>query len=307
MQTKVLLIGSTGKLGTSVFKALIQEERYEIGLFSRIQNIPFINTYNTFKGDILLSDTLIPAIKWADVVINCSGFVSYKRGAERLLRKINVEGAANIAKVCALYQKPLVHSGSAIYYGSSPAPIYFNEEDLVENVYRGQYANSKFLADKAVVSSGGPYIILRPGTLISTLTNLYKFYNKGWVADLKGGASFASIAEVANAYVKATELILKEQKSDVFNLGGNNLTFAEVFESFKRNYPKETRFLRNEIMGSLSLVNDFLLYPIFNKTILTRENYLTGNRFTYIDSSKAKRFLNYKIPSFDSSLKNLIA
>jgi len=304
---KVLLIGASGKLGTRVYNALNRESKYQIGLFSRrVQDLPFSAPYAAFPGDILLPETLSPAIQWADVVINCSGLVSYKKGDGPLLRKINVEGARNIARACARYQKPLVHSGSAIYYGSSSSPIYFKEDDLIENVYRGQYAYSKFLGDDAVMASGCSYIILRPGTLVSTLTNLYKFYNKGWVADLKGGASFASIDEVANAFVKAAELILKEQKSQVFNLGGNNLSFAEVFESFKRINPRPTRFLRNEIMGGLSLLNDYLLSPLFNKTILTRENYLTSNRFTYIDSGKAQAILHYKIPSLDIFSESLI-
>lgn len=304
---KVLLIGATGLLGRQVFEALELQGNYDISVLSRrTHQLPFNNYNSAFHGDILIHQSLKAPVLWADVVINCSGLVSYRRGDKQVLHQVNIEGVRNLAAVCARYSKPLIHTSSAVFYGSSTRPVTFKEEDLWEEVYRGEYAYSKYVSDRVVMSAGCPYIILRPGTLVNTLTKLYKLYKKGWVAGLKGGASFAYIDEVAKAYVKAVDLILSENTSEVFNLGGTNLPFAEVFDTFKKVQPRKTRFIKHEIIGSLSLVNDFLLDPFFNKTIVTRESYLTGNRFTFIDSEKARAKLDYQIPPFESTLKHVL-
>ena len=141
--------------------------------------------------------------------------------------------------------------------------------------------------------------------MVSTLSKLYNFYARGYIADLKGGASFALMDDVAKAYIAAISLVQSQKAVHIFNLGGNNLTFSEVFSFFKTGN-KKPHIVRRQLLSGLSIVNDYLLYPLLNKTIITRENYLTGNRFTYLDSSKAKQQLNYKISSFEQSLQNLL-
>jgi len=308
--TKILLIGATGKLGQSVLKEiLLQQERYEVGLLVRNpQKLPVDTKAKIFTGDVL-NNSIDSAIAWADVVINCSGIVSYHKRDKHKIRSVNVDGVKNIVKFCFKYDKPLIHSSSAIAYGSSEMPFLFSE-DTVHNkdlkIYRGSYAESKHLADQIIIASGIHSIILRPGTMVSTLSKLYNFYAKGYIADLKGGASFALMDDVAKAYITAISLVQSQKSVHIFNLGGNNLTFSEVFSFFKTGTNKKPYIVSRQILSGLSIVNDYLLYPLLNKAIITRENYLTGNRFTYLDSSKAKQQLNYKISSFEQSLQNLL-
>jgi dihydroflavonol-4-reductase len=307
VNTKVLLIGASGKLGRSVFEALKSQGKYDIAVLSRrIHQLPVEGHLVAFHGDILLHQSLKTPVLWADVVINCSGLVSYRRTDKKIIEKVNIEGVRNLAAVCTRYNKRLIHTSSAVFYGSTNQPLAFKEEDQYAETYRGVYASSKFIADKIVMLSGCHYIILRPGTLVTTLSRLYKLYKRGWEAGLKGGASFAFIGEVAKAYVKAVDLIMEDTDSQVFNLGGTNLHFKEVFETFKKVHPRKTRFLTSKIIGSLSLVNDFLIDPFFGKTIVSRENYLTGSRFTFINSEKAKEQLDYRIPCFETTLKHIV-
>ena len=308
--TKVLLIGATGKLGQSVLKEiLLQREKYEVGLLVRNpQKLTADTKARIFTGDVL-NNSIDSAIAWADVVVNCSGIVSYHKRDKNKIRSVNVDGVKNIVKFCFKYDKHLVNSSSAIAYGSSDKPFLFSE-DTAHNkdlkIYRGSYAESKLLADQIIIASGIHSIILRPGTMVSTLSKLYDFYAKGYIADLKGGASFALMDDVAKAYIAAINLVQSQKSVHIFNLGGNNLTFSEVFDFFKTATNKKPYIVSRQILNGLSIVNDYLLYPLLNKVIITRENYLTGNRFTYLDSSKAKQQLNYKISSFEQSLQNLL-
>ena len=267
--------------------------------------------YNRFKnlklfdGDIL-NDSLEAAIAWADIVINCSGYVSYKKSEKKKLQQLNVTGVKNILHYCTLFHKKLIHSSSAIAYGSSKQSLLFHENSEPQDVYRGEYAKSNIQADNLIKASEIPYIILRPGTLVSTLTNLYQFYQKGFIADLRGGASFATFEDVAAAYIQAVDLSIATRCQDTFNLGGNNLTFQDVFNHFKAVKNLDSSFIRKEIMAGLSFANDYFIYPLFGKTILTRENYLTAMRFTFLDSSKAQKLLNYKISPFELSVKKVL-
>lgn len=306
-RTKVLLIGSTGKLGKRVLKELISEDyRLEIRLLVRKNNTSSDSrNLIKFHGDLLIDD-INPAIEWADIIINCSGIVSYKANDGNLLNSVNVQGVRNLIASCERFNKPLIHTSSAIAYGSSAVPICFSEELVEKNVYRGNYAQSKFESDQLVIASKIPYVILRPSTLISTLTNLYNFYKKGFIADLRGGASFAQIEEVAKAYVSAIDHLIKSPSQYIFNLGGNNLTFSEVFDCFNQLDYRKTRFVGNIFLSALSLFNDNFLSPFLNISILTRDNYLTGNRYTYLNSSKAIKHLNYSISPFEHSVKNIL-
>jgi dihydroflavonol-4-reductase len=304
---KILLIGPTGKIGAAVLNELLRHtNKYSVGVLTRTRfTINQEYDLTVFKGDIL-HNTISQAIEWSDLVINCTGIVSYKKLDKALLHRVNVDGVKNIVQFCRRFHKPLIHSSSAIAYGSSKQPIWFTENDKSIEVYRGEYAKSKYLADQVIINSNIPAVILRPGTLVSTLRSLYSFYNKGFVAGLEGGASFALMEEVAKAYINAIELVVKSSEQHIINLGGNNLTFLEVFDFFKLINDKPTRFVNKTSMSFLSHINDRVLLPLFKKSILTRDNYITGNHFTFIDSTKAKEQLNYQIHPFEISLKKVI-
>ncbi len=303
----VLIIGATGKLGNGVFTELLKHsDRYNVGVLVRNPQQLFVReNLEIFEGDILTRSLERP-IQWADIIINCSGFVSYKRKDRRKLHIINVEGVRNLITYCQRSSKPLIHTSSAIAYGSSNNPFYFTESYRDESNYRGFYAITKEMADNEVRDSGIPWIILRPGTLMSTLKNLYGFYKKGFVAQLKGGASFSNLEDVCSAYIQSIDYLLSEKESQIFNLGGNNLEFEDVFEVFTNLDPQRTRLVPSNLMSSLSFVSDYILEPLFKKSILTRDNFKTGSRFTFLDSTKAIKHLQYSITPFDHSVKNLL-
>lgn len=304
---KILLIGATGKLGSGVLKELQNyPEKYTIGLLLR-NDVNFHNSPSVkiFKGD-LLKDRIDDAVEWSDLIINCSGFVSYRKKDRQNLYQTNYRGLSNLLLTCEKLNKPLLHTSSAIAYGSSVNPLLFNEEGNYPSVYRGVYAQTKYDADQLIMISNIPWIILRPGTLLSTLKKLYKFYKKGFKAELKGGASFANLDEVSKAYISAVDLLLSGQGCQVFNLGGNNLRFSEVFEYFKRLESKDSIHINSKLLNGLSLLSDHLLEPAFGKSVLTRDNFKTGMRFTFLNSNKAKEKLAYTISPFEHSVKNVL-
>ncbi len=311
--TKVLLIGGTGKLGRAIIKELVKN-KWDIALLVRNQKQRTIEIEHSlifFEGDILNLESLEVAVSWSDIVINASGYVSYKKDLDKL-RAINVEGTANIVRACENFNKRLIHTSSVVIYGSTINPDVLDEASVPVATYKSAYAYSKIEGEKIVLDARVPRIILRPCSLISdeksTVKNLYKFYRKGFVAGLKGGAGFAQMEDAAEAYGYGVKILLKSTSLEpqVYNLGGNNLTISEVFDCFKRLEKRSTIYLPGGLMLFLSLFNDKILYPLFDKSLLTHENYLTGNHFTYVDSSKAIRDLHYTITPIETSIRKII-
>lgn len=311
--TKVLLIGGTGKLGTAIIKELVKN-KFEIALLVRNVNQRVMENeycHKIFEGDILRSETLEAPVAWSDIVINASGYVSYRKDLDKL-RKVNVEGTENIVKACERFKRKLIHTSSVVVYGSTIYPEILKEDSAPEKSYKSSYAHSKIEGERVVANARVPKIILRPCSLISeeksTVKNLYKFYKKGFTSGLKGGAGFAQMEDAAKAYIYAIERLLQisSLEPQIYNLGGNNLKISEVFGCFKRLDKRRTIYLPNYVMLFLSLFNDKLLYPLFGKSLITHENYLTGNHFTFVDSTKAKRDLNYEISPVEVSIKKII-
>jgi len=310
---KVLLIGGTGKLGMAIIKELVKN-KFEIALLVRNTNQRLIkNEYclKIFEGDILKPESLEVAIVWSDIVINASGYVSYRKDLDKL-RKINVEGTLNIVKACERFNRKLIHTSSVVVYGSTVNPEVLHEDSVPEKPYKSAYGLSKIEGEKVVFDGCIPRIILRPCSLISeeksTVNNLYKFYKKGFTAGLSGGAGFAQMEDAAKAYIHAIERLLNLTSLEplIYNLGGNNLKISEVFDCFKRKDKRKTIYLPNSVMFLLSLFNDKILYPVFGKSLITQENYRTGNHFTFVDSSKAMKDLDYKITPIETSIRKII-
>ena len=303
---KILLLGASGALGTAVLKELEQSERFILGIAGRSENPNYQRSVSkVFYADVTQSNSLATGIEWADLVINCSGLVSYFKKDRDQLFEVNFHGVRNIVECCLKFRKPLIHTSSAISYGSTATPLLFREDKTYPDTYKGAYAQSKAMADEIVIQSGVPHIILRPGTLFSTLTKLYSFYRKGWFPDLKGGASFTNLQAVAKAYGAAVDLFLHNPSSQIFNLGGHNLRFTELLPWFRTIQPQKVSLINPKVLHGLSILSEHLIYPASGRNIIAKENLNTGHCFTFIDSSKALKVLNYQIPPFENILQRL--
>ena len=160
-EMNILLLGSTGILGKQVLGLLTRQTPHRIGVLLR-KCIPGSgNDSNVleFEGDILKKDTLLPAFCWADVVINCTGKVSYRRTDRKKLYQLHVQGTRNLVDLCQQENKMLVHTSSACIYGSSHQPIRFTETNVdPKRVYatRSAYYITKFESERVVIESNLP-------------------------------------------------------------------------------------------------------------------------------------------------------
>lgn len=93
-------------------------------------------------------------------IINCAAYtnVDQAESEQELVRKINVEGPDNLARVAKEHRAKLIHlSSDYVFDGKGQAP--YKEDDLCAP--NGIYAKSKRDGELRIISSGADYCIIR--------------------------------------------------------------------------------------------------------------------------------------------------
>lgn len=302
----VVVLGAAGNLGQRVVRALSREKKMETAVFiHRKGNVPG----KVFTGDVLNPSTMDEIFRWADVVVNCSGKVSYFRQDSAGLYRIHVKGTENILELCSRHNRKLVHTSSAAIYGFTKKPSCPKEKDLSKNrVYAtsSAYSISKYESDIAVRDSGVDHVILRPAVLLSqkseTLNGILKVLKMKMDPDLTGGASFVDIDDVAGVYPACVKLLAGKKKcSKAYNLGGENLPFRSVIDAMKAALKIKTILkVPAPVLGAIGGINDF-----FFMKMLAGESLRFTENYSYVDSSLAVREIGYSMLPMERVIRKI--
>lgn len=150
---RILIIGETSFVATKTVKYLSSSEDIELV-------IPPLK-----ELDITKIESLKKFIQDADVVINFAAFTNVKGVTldhTGPAWKLNVEGAANVAKVCKDENKFLIHiSTDSVFPISNKGPHAENEEISGDPGSFSPYGYTKFMGEKEVINSGAKFAILR--------------------------------------------------------------------------------------------------------------------------------------------------
>ena len=95
--TRALVTGGTGFIGSNIALRLV-ERKWDVRILERpgasrelLEGGPF----EFISGDVLETETLLPAMRGIDVVFHAAGVVDYwKQGVERMYQ-VNVKGTRN--------------------------------------------------------------------------------------------------------------------------------------------------------------------------------------------------------------------
>ena len=188
---KILLLGSTGMLGTDCRLALEREHEVLAPDQKTLDIISWDNVIETMQE-------LTP-----DAVVNCAALrdIEVCEKDEFLVRKINVEGPRNLAQGCARFDAGLVHiSTYCVYNGAKPVPQPYFEDDTVDPL--NEYGRSKVYSETAVRENAPQYAIIRTGWL-------YGAHGKNFVTEilskaLRGGRKKQTIRVDAGQFGSPT-------------------------------------------------------------------------------------------------------
>ncbi len=189
-------------------------------------------------GDILDTLLLRSLVQEVEEVYHCAGFVSYAPQDAALLQQINVDGTTNVVDAC------LAKPGVRLCHVSSIAAINRKrgEKRIQEEVKwdpaaeRSVYAFSKHYAEMEVwrgISEGlqavivNPSVILGPGDLGRSSTQLFKYIADERAFYTQGYANFVDVRDVVEAMLL---LMNGNHWGERFIINAHQTTYQQFFQ-----------------------------------------------------------------------------
>ncbi|TBW30085.1 NAD-dependent epimerase/dehydratase family protein [Gramella sp. KN1008] len=325
----ILVTGGTGLVGTHLLYELarkneniratirpssdIREVRKVFGYYSeKAEADRLFNKIEWVTADINDIPALTETFKDVDFVYHCAALVSFDPADEKKLRKINIEGTANVVNLCiAKKVKKLcyVSSVAAIGTGQGNAEIDENAKWNPEENHN-DYAISKYGAEIEVwrgTQEGVNTVIVNPGIIIGPgfwntgSGKIFTRIDKGLKYHFPKVSGFVAVQDV----VKAMLLLMSSNISnEQFILVGENLSFEHVLKTTAEfmDKPKPSRPLK-KWMVKMGWVVQKIGSFFGMKRAITRDSVKTLYTKTYYRNSKIQEATGMEFTPISRVLK----
>lgn len=267
------------------------------------------------KGDILDITLLNKAVKGVQEVYHCAALISFDARDYKKLRKINIEGTANVVNTC------LQHGVLKLCYVSSIAALgkpgdngwVTEEQQWNPQQNNNVYAITKYGAEMEVwrgSQEGLSCIIVNPGVVLGeglwehSTKKFFKAVDKGLSYYTKGATGFVDVRDVVDAMISAME---KDIVNEKFILVGENKTFKELFRLIAEHRGKKppSKAVQPWILELLWRL-DWLVANIFRKPRkLTKANARSSGETTFYDNNKVKQSLHFTFTPLEETIERI--
>jgi len=247
----ILVTGGTGLLGSHLLWRLVQNEvpvkaiyRSE-GSLNEVKTIfsyytdkasSYFDKISWVKGDITDVPSLENAFVGVTHVYHTAALISFNPAAWDSLKKVNVEGTANIVNLCIAHNvKKICYASSIAAIGKSLDGSTITEQNEWLETETSVYALSKHLAEMEVwrgsqeglkVVIVNPGIILGPGNWNRGSLRLFKNAARGMHSYFPGGSGFVSVNDVASIL---TQLMQMDIYNERYITIAQNMSYQELF------------------------------------------------------------------------------
>nr|WP_294773602.1 NAD-dependent epimerase/dehydratase family protein [uncultured Flavobacterium sp.] len=260
----ILVTGGTGLVGAHLLLHLAESENAIRSIYRNKKNIEktqslfrlyqkeaLFNKIEWVNADIIDIPSLEIAFQNIEYVYHCAALISYDPKDEDQLRKINIEGTANIVNFCLAYNvKKLCHVSSIATLGDLK-PYEKEVSETTEwnpEAPHSDYAISKYGAEMEIwrgQQEGLQVVIVNPGVIFGAgfwqqgSGVFFSAVKKGFPFYTKGSTGYVGVTNV----VKIMMLLMKsDHNGERFSVIAENLTFQEVIyaiaEKLKAKKPK---------------------------------------------------------------------
>ncbi len=330
----ILVTGGTGLVGSHLLFNLVQKHQKIKAIYRRestLQRVKKVFSYYTNtveelygKIDWVMADLNdIPALEIAfqDIthVYHCAAFVSFEPNKYNQLRKINIEGTANIVNLS------ITNSVEKICYVSSIAAIghHLNPETLITEQTNWDsekdnsvYAITKYGAELEVwrgSQEGLNCVIINPGIILGP--GFWKGGGSGsLIRSIHKGLDYYPRGSSAYVDVWDTVAIMQQlMESDINNERYIVIAENRSFKSFQDEVSKSlgVKTAKKEASKFLLAVAwrlDWLSSKLFGKRRkLSKQMANSINTKTIYDHSKISKALNYEFETLHKSIKKTCA
>ncbi len=328
----ILVTGGTGLVGSHLLYKLATTTNNIRAIYRRAHKLESVKKVFSYYTDDV--ETLYNKIDWIETDLNdvpaladafigvtyvyhCAAFVSFEPDKYHQLRKINIEGTANIVNLC------VAHNVNKLCYVSSIAAIGHHQNDdrlITEDTHwnpeddNSVYAITKYGAEIEVwrgTQEGVDTVIVNPGIILGPgfwkgggSGSLIKQVYKGFPYYTNGISAYVDVWDVIEVMY---QLMQSDIKNERFIVISDNVSFRDFQEKAAASLgvspaKKEATPLVLEIGWRL----DWLRHKLLGKRRrLSKQMARTAKTKTVYDNSKIKSALDYKFKALDESIDNV--
>ena len=312
---KTLVTGASGFLGSHLIERLDPRNLRVLVRESRPEG-----DVEVVEGSVLDPEAVARAVDGVEHVYHLAGKVSRNPDDVRELYRVHVEGTATLCRAAkkAGVKRIVLASTSGTIAVTDDGKTIPDESATppLELIGGWPYYTSKLYQEEAAKREceGGPeVVIMNPSLLlgpgdkrISSTEDVLRFLARDIPVIPPGGVNFVDVRDVADAFLTAME---KGRGGERYLLGGPNWTFKVFFERLERSSKvKGPRVKLPESMYSLAGMAVEALYRQLDKAPpVDRISVEMGQRFWYVDASKAERELDFRARDPYETLHETIA
>ena len=282
----------------------ISQVRKVFGYYSeKAEADRMFNNVEWITADINDIPSLNEAFEDITKVYHCAALISFDPSDEKKMRKINIEGTANIVNLCIANNiSKLCYVSSVAALGSTP-----NSSEVDENSKwnpednHNDYAISKYGAEIEVwrgTQEGVDAVIVNPGVIIgpgfwdSGSGKIFSKIDKGLNYHFPKVTGFVGVQDVVKSMVTLMDSPIKNEQ---FVIVSENLSFESVFKKVagNMNKPQPSRKLR-KWMILIGWIFQKIGSWFGRKRQITRDSINGLYEETHFDNTKLKSTLNFE-------------
>ncbi|WP_242084111.1 NAD-dependent epimerase/dehydratase family protein [Aestuariivivens sediminis] len=326
----ILVTGGTGLVGAHLLYRLVEDNKQVKAIYrseSSLKNVRQVFSTYTDDSDLLLNKIIwieadlldIPSLTTAfsgvTMVYHCAAFVSFDPRKYYQLRRINIEGTANVVNICLEQQINKLCYVSSI----STLGITTNGEPITENSFwnpeedNSFYGITKYGAEMEVwrgsqeglsVVIVNPGVILGPGIWDNGTGSLFKKARKGIPFYSKGTIALINVKDVVTIMIR---LMQSSIQNDRFILVAENWSYKRFLKSLSASVnQKPPERTASALLLNLAWKLDWLIHILTKKPrTLTKQIVKALQKEKLYSSAKIERALDYSFEPIDQTISTI--
>jgi len=287
-------------------------------LFAHYGKSELFDTIEWAQGDIIDVPSLEPIFAGVTHVYHCAAYISFQPSDEDRLRKINIEGTANMVNMALAFGvQKFCHVSSIAALGDTAQPGATIDEATEWNpeVRHNDYAISKYGAEMEVWRAqheGLNVVMVNPGLIFG-----YGFWDQGSGAVLKavkrgqyfytlGRCGIVAVQDVVNIM----QLLMQgDYAGQRYIIVGGNPDYKQMLDAIAAGMGKKgPGMYATKLLTGFAWRTDWLISKLFlRKRMLTRSMAQSSHATEVYDNTKITKATGYIFADVLPYLKDLAA
>lgn len=315
----ILVTGATGFLGSELISQLILKGEKVRALKRENSRIPELlkneSQIEWFNADILDYYALKDAMVGISKVFHCAAFISFNPADKKMMKKVNVEGTANLLNVSMeMNISRFLHVSSVAALGDAKKDALITENDHWEyHPNSSNYSITKYESEMEVFrasAEGLNAIIVNPSIIIGKNAGkqgsgqLFETIRKGLNYYPGGSFGYVDVEDVAKSMILLMDSDISDER---FIINAENWSYKDFFSEIAQNWGKRPPqiALKPWMMSLAYLGTQFLSFFTGKKHGLTKETASSAFKKRNFSNEKIKKTLNLEFKPIKQSISEI--